>query len=93
MNDSQKVPDVAITVLFPNERAVYLDELASAIRRNTGKTISRSALIRAMTKALKPLYMEWLNCRSEADIERMVRARLLPPGTHAVPVRTERNTV
>jgi hypothetical protein len=93
MSDSQTVPDVAITVLFPNERAVHLDELASAIRRHTGKTVSRSALIRAMTKALTPLYKEWLHCRSEQDIERMVRARLLPPGTRAVPVQTERNTV
>jgi hypothetical protein len=93
MNDSKTVPDVAITVLFPNERAVYLDELASAIRRNTGKTVSRSALIRAMTKALTPLYKEWLNCRSEQEVERMIRERLLPPGTRAIPVRTERNTV
>ncbi len=93
MNDSHVVPDVAITVLFPNERAVYLDELASAIRRNTGKTVSRSALIRAMTKALTPLYKEWLHCRSEGDIERMVRARFLPPGTRPTPVKTERNTV
>jgi hypothetical protein len=89
----QTVPDVAITVLFPNERAVYLDELASAIRRNTRKTVSRSALIRAMTKALTPLYHEWLHCRSEEDVERMVRARLLPPGTRAIPVQTGRNAV
>jgi hypothetical protein len=93
MNDSQTVPDVAITVLFPNERAVLLDEVASAIRRNTGKTISRSALIRAMTQVLTPFYREWLHCRSEGDIERMLRGRLLPPGTRAVPVQTERNTV
>jgi hypothetical protein len=58
MNDSQVIPDVAITVLFPNERAVYLDELASMIRRNTRKTVSRSALIWAMTKALTPLYSD-----------------------------------
>jgi hypothetical protein len=93
MNDSQIAVDVAITVLFPNERAVYLDELASAIRRNTGKTVSRSALIRAMTKALTPLYNEWLHCRSEEDVERMVRARLLPPGTRGIPVQTGRNAV
>jgi hypothetical protein len=93
MNDSQTVPDVAITVLFPNESAVYLDELASAVRRNTGKTVSRSALIRAMTKPLTPLYLEWLHCRSEGDIERMVRARLLPPGTRAIPVQQGRNAV
>lgn len=76
---SQNEPIVAITVLFPNERAVYLDELGSAIRRNTGKTLSRSALIRAMTKALTPLYGEWLRCSSEADIERMIKTRLVPP--------------
>jgi hypothetical protein len=78
MNDSQTDPTVAITVLFPNERAVYLDELASAIRRNTGKTLSRSALIRAMTKALTPLYREWLKCGSEDEIERKITARLSP---------------
>jgi hypothetical protein len=80
MNVSHTEPAVAITVLFPNERAVYLDELAAAIRRNTGKTLSRSALIRAMTKALLPLYREWLQCASEGDIERMIKARLLNGG-------------
>jgi len=93
MTNPQTVPDVAITVLFPNERAVYLDELASAMRRNTGKTISRSALIRAMTKALTPLYLEWLDCRSEEDIEGMVRARLLPPRKGAISVQQGRKAV
>jgi hypothetical protein len=76
MDDSKTAPTVAITVLFPNERAVYLDELASAIRRNTGKTISRSALIRAMTKALTPLYGAWLHCRTEGDVELMIKTRI-----------------
>jgi hypothetical protein len=78
MNNSHIDPIVAITVLFPNDRAVYLDELASAIRRNTGKTLSRSALLRAMTKALTPLYREWLECGSEDEIERKITARLSP---------------
>ena len=78
MDSPKTAPTVAITVLFPNERAVYLDELASAIRRNTGKTLSRSALIRAMTKALRPLYREWLECGSEDEIERKITARLSP---------------
>ena len=78
MNNPKQDPIVAITVLFPNGRAVYLDELASAIRRNTGKTLSRSALLRAMTKALTPLYREWLECASEDDIERKITARLSP---------------
>jgi hypothetical protein len=78
MNVSHTEPAVAITVLFPNGRAVYLDELAASIRRNTGKTLSRSALIRAMTKALLPLYREWLECGSEDEIERKITARLSP---------------
>jgi hypothetical protein len=78
MNNSHIDPIVAITVLFPNHRAVYLDELAAAIRRNTGKTLSRSALLRAMTKALTPLYREWLECSSEDEVERKITARLSP---------------
>jgi hypothetical protein len=93
MNNSQAVPDVAITVLFPNERAVYLDELASAMRRNTGKTVSRSALIRAMTKALTPLYKEWLHCGSEEDIELMVKARIVTTETSARPSQQGRRAV
>lgn len=78
MNNPKLDPIVAITVLFPNDRAVYLDELASAIRRNTGKTVSRSALIRAMAKALEPLYRGWLECASEEEVERKITARISP---------------
>jgi hypothetical protein len=78
MNNPKLDPIVAITVLFPNDRAVFLDELASAIRRNTGKTVSRSALIRAMTKALEPLYRGWLECASEEEVERKITARISP---------------
>jgi hypothetical protein len=93
MNASHTEPAVAITVLFPNGRAVYLDELAAAIRRNTGKTLSRSALIRAMTKALLPLYREWLQCASEGDIERMIKARLLNGGVASPQAEQGRNPV
>ena len=79
MNNPKVDPIVAITVLFPNGRAVFLDELASAIRRNTGKTVSRSGLVRAMAKALDPLYREWLECASEEEVERKITARISPP--------------
>jgi len=78
MNNPKLDPIVAITVLFPNNRAVFLDELASAIRRNTGKTVSRSGLIRAMAKAVDPLYREWLECASEEEVERKIAARISP---------------
>jgi hypothetical protein len=91
MNNSHIDPIVAIAVLFPNDRAVYLDELASAIRRNTGKTLSRSALLRAMTKALTPLYREWLECGSEDEIERKITARLSPSMVGSPPAQRGRS--
>ena len=96
MNASHTEPTVAtvaITVLFPNERAIFLDELASAIRWNTGKTLSRSALIRAMTKALLPFYREWLQCASEGDIERKITARLSPAMAGSPPSQPGRKPV
>jgi hypothetical protein len=52
----------AVTVLLTNEQTATLDEIAIGIRRTTGHSISRSAMIRAITTAVLPYCQEWLDC-------------------------------
>ena len=61
-------PTAAVTVLLTTEQAVKLDELSVAIRRATGKAVSRSALIRAFTAALLPYGGTLHTCRSQSEI-------------------------
>jgi hypothetical protein len=46
-----------------------------------------------MTKALTPLYKEWLHCGSEEDIELMVKARIVTTETRARPSQQGRRAV
>ena len=66
----------AVTVLLTDDRTAFIDEIAAAVRRKTGHSISRSAMIRAITTAALPYYKDWLECRSEAEVQRMVSKRL-----------------
>jgi hypothetical protein len=69
-------PKGAITLLLTHDQTATLDEIAAAIRRNTGQCVSRSAMIRAIATALLPYYADWLQCRSEAQIQQMITRRL-----------------
>jgi hypothetical protein len=53
-----------------------MDEVAAAIRRKTGTAISRSAMLRAIAGAVLFYYEDWLNCRSEAELQQMIARRL-----------------
>ena len=66
----------AVTVLLTDDKTAFIDEVAAAVRRNTGHSISRSAMIRAITTAVLAYYKDWLECRSEAEIQKMVSRRL-----------------
>jgi hypothetical protein len=66
----------AITVLLTNDQIAQLDEIAAAIRRNSGRSISRSALIRAMITAATTLRADWRLCHDEDDVCLWILARL-----------------
>jgi hypothetical protein len=66
----------AVTILLSNTQAARMDEVTAAIRRNTGRCISRSALIRGITAAALTRHQDWIQCRNEEDICALVLARL-----------------
>ena len=63
-----------VTVLLTHDQTATIDEIIAGIRRNTGKTISRSALIRAVVSGVLPPFETWLWCRSEAELEQLIKA-------------------
>ena len=67
---------VLVTILLTNEQTVRLNEISAGIRRRTAKSISRSALIRALISALPPYYQSFLDCRTEADIRQKIARTL-----------------
>lgn len=73
----------AVTVLLTNEQAARLDEIRVGIRRTTGESISRSALIRAIINGLLPYQRNLLNCTSEADISHKISRVLEIATRHA----------
>jgi hypothetical protein len=77
MNSAESLPPAtAITVILTDKETATMDEIALTIRRNTGKSISRSALIRAITTAALVWHRDWLNCRSEGEIRQKVGLRM-----------------
>jgi hypothetical protein len=58
------------------EQVVRLDEIAAQVRRRSGKTISRSGMIRAILSAVLPCHEDWVKVTSEADLQQMVALRL-----------------
>ena len=73
-SQSAKVCWQKITILFTNHQTAYLDEIAAAIRRETGSAISRSSLVRAMAMAAAESHREFLDCSSEREIrDKLVR--------------------
>lgn len=68
----------AITVLLTNEQIARLDEISVVIRRNSGTSLGRSALIRALTLAALTLHTDWKHCRNEDEVCFWILARLGP---------------
>lgn len=58
----------AVTVLLTNEQVAQLDEASLMIRRTSGRSISRSALLRAIASALLMLRKDWERCRDEDEV-------------------------
>ena len=74
-----KAPErMAVTVLLTNDQTALMDEITAAIRRNTGRSISRSALLRAISTGVMTVHTDWLQCRNENDVCTLVLARLSP---------------
>src|SRR4051812_48268975 len=62
----------AVTALLTNDQTALLDEVSAEIRRETGRCLSRSAILRAMISALTPYAEEWLRCRTEAEVKEVI---------------------
>ena len=73
----------AVTILLTNDETAFLDEVTAEIRRRTGASISRSAMLRAMLSALRPYHPEWLRCGSEAELNDRISRRLQNGGAVA----------
>jgi hypothetical protein len=73
---SKAAERAAVTVLLTNAQIAEMDEVTASIRRKTGRSISRSALLRAITTAALTLHTDWIQCRDENDVCILVLARL-----------------
>ena len=65
-----------VTVLLTHHQVALMDEIAAAIRRNTGVAISRSALLRAIATPTLPCFEDWLHCTSVGDVQKHIARRL-----------------
>jgi hypothetical protein len=65
-----------VSMVLLTEQVVRLDEIAAQVRRRSGKTISRSGMIRAILSAVLPCHEDWVKVTSEADLQQMVALRL-----------------
>jgi hypothetical protein len=66
----------ATTVLLTNHQTACLDEIAACLRRDTGKYMSRSAMLRAIVAAVLPLYPDWGQGESAADVQQRIATLL-----------------
>ena len=65
-----------VTVLLTHHQIAWMDEIAAAIRRQTGAVISRSAMLRAIAAAVLPCYPDWLDSASAADLQKKLHIAL-----------------
>jgi hypothetical protein len=65
-----------VSILLTRHQTALMDEIAAAIRRQTGTVISRSAMLRAIAAAVLPYYPEWLDCQSTVEIQQRIAIRL-----------------
>jgi hypothetical protein len=66
----------ATTVLLTNHQTACLDEIAACLRPDTGKYMSRSAMLRAIVAAVLPLYPDWGQGESAADVQQRIATLL-----------------
>ena len=66
----------SVSILLTNAQASRMDEVRAAIRRANGCSISRSALVRAMTTAVLTLHEDWILCRNEEDVCGLILCRI-----------------
>src|SRR5215217_1904460 len=76
MDISKNTETSAVSILLTNAQAARMDEVRAAIRRANGHSISRSALVRAMTTAVLTLHEDWMRCRTEGDVCATILCRI-----------------
>lgn len=69
-------PYTKATVVLFNRQTMFLDELAWNIRKNTGQTIARAEIIRALVDALEASGIDATGEGSEAALRELFTARL-----------------
>lgn len=77
MTKHNPTPTTEIGVLLTNEQIANLDQVAIHIRRNTGRAISRSAMIRAILNPVLRYHQQWLSCESEQQLRQTVANQLM----------------
>jgi hypothetical protein len=70
-------PTTEIGVLLTNDQIANLDQVAIHIRLNTGRAISRSAMIRAIVNPILAYHKDWFSCQSEQQLRQAVTSRLI----------------
>lgn len=68
-----------VTVVLFNRQIAFLDRLAGSINAESGVTISRAQLIRAMVDATADADVDLTRTHSEADIKAALLGRLRQP--------------
>ena len=66
----------SVSVLLTNHQTARLDEIAAALRRDTGSYMSRSDMLREILSAVLPFFPDWGQGTSAEDIGRIIATRL-----------------
>jgi hypothetical protein len=61
---------------YTNQQVAFLDQVAVSIRKNTGASLNRSAMLQAFIDSLQLYFQDWLQCRSEAELKATINRRL-----------------
>ena len=70
-------PDTTeVSILLTCDQVMRLDQVAIAIRRRTGRALSRSAMIRAIVNPVLPYHQNWLSCESESELRQEIANQL-----------------
>lgn len=65
-----------VTVVLLNRQVVFLDRLAATIRENTGSTVKRAEILRALVDALAESGLDLSYATSESAIKAALLGRL-----------------
>ena len=66
----------SVSVLLTNHQTARLDEIAAALRRDTGNYMSRSDMLRAILSAVLPFFPDWGQGTSADDVSKIIATRL-----------------